>query len=162
VVVDDTIRQVAYPAPVVEVPAACAIAPSYALTAPLRDANTVETVVARWFVNYDTRNSSTVSPEQGEEIPGPPDTADDPTLRQTSTFTFFPYDYPSVAGTGGVTGATVGALHVVELVVSNSFDPAYDTNQATLPYRKPTQNFEVQVYRWVFLTVPPSADAPCP
>ncbi|HSD20066.1 MAG TPA: hypothetical protein VLC54_08515 [Anaeromyxobacter sp.] len=152
IVVDDTIRSVTYPESVVRVPAGCAQEPVYQLSASLRDAITNENVVARWFVNYDPTNRPSVTPQFPEEIP-PPDGGDQ-TLRATRPFEFPAYQYASVAGSGE--RGSPGALHVVELVVSNGFDPNADTPTAELPYRKPKLGFEVQIYRWVFLTVAPS------
>jgi len=164
VVADDTIQAVRLPQTVVEVPAGCSTAPSYVLGAPLRDPNTTEPVVARWFVNYDPRQlpNPSVVVQQEDDIPAPDASADEPTLRQTPTFTFAPYAWSTASGTGGGDGSVEGALHVVELVVSNGFDTAFDLSTAARPFRKPLLNFEVQVFRWVFLTVAPSSDAPCP
>jgi hypothetical protein len=50
-----------------------------------------------------------------------------------------------------------GLLRVVELVVSNGFDPDAVAPPAALPYRTPRLAFETQVYRWVFVTVPQGA-----
>jgi hypothetical protein len=157
VVVNDTFRTVPFPETVVRVPAGCPEAPLYALGATLRDANTVEPIVARWFVNYDLANRPTVTPQFAEDLLG---AGDDSFDRETRSFEFPPYQYASVAGSGA--SGTAGALHVVELVVSNGFDPNFDTPTAELPYRQPKLGFEVQVYRWVFLTVTPSADVACP
>ncbi len=155
IVVDDTIRSVASPESVVRVPAGCPVEPVYPLSTSLRDAITNEDVVVRWFVNYDPTNQSSVNPLFPEVIP-PPD-GGDPTLRETRPFEFPAYQYASAEGSGAT--RTAGALHVVELVVSNGFDPNADTPTAALPYRKPKLGFEVQVYRWVFLTVPPSPES---
>jgi hypothetical protein len=152
IVVDDTIRMVPHPETVVRVPAGCPNAPLYQLATSLRDAITNEDIVARWFVNYDPANQPSVNPLFPQVIP-PPDGGDQ-TLRATPTFEFPPYQYASVTGSGATSGP--GALHVVELVVSNGFDPNSDSPSAPLPYRKPKLGFEVQVYRWVFLTVSPS------
>jgi hypothetical protein len=166
VVVDDNVRQVAFAQPIVEVPAGCTTAPTYALSSFLRDANTSETVVGRWFVNYDARvpNNPSVFIQQEDEVPAP--VSGDITLRQSGTFTFSPYLWPPAAGTGGGSSAAAGALNVVELVLSNGFDSASGNTSTDRPNRKPLSNldvqFEVQVYRWVFLTVPPSTATPCP
>jgi hypothetical protein len=168
VVVDDNVRQVAFPTPVVEVPAGCALLPTFELSAFLRDANTSETVVGRWFVNYDARvpNNPSVLIRQEDEVPPPDSGAADATLRQSGRFLFSPYLWAPVAGTGGGDSAAAGALNVVELVLSNGFDPLSGSTSIDRPNRKPLSNlsvqFEVQVYRWVFLTVPPSSATPCP
>jgi hypothetical protein len=122
-------------------------------------------------VNYDRFNSSTVSPQGGDDRIDPPGAGSaDPTLRQTRTFTFRPYDFAPAAGTGGGDARNPGAVHVVELVVSNFFDPSAGLD-APLPFRTPCNPtvqgcpdlaFEVQLHRWVFITVAESAAVPCP
>lgn len=158
IVVGETLS---YPETVVRVPAGCAVAPVYPLAAQLRDAIANETFAARWFVNYDPESQPGFTPQQDDLVPGVGTGAED-TLRQLPRpFTFPPYQYAPLPGTAGA-GATVGALHVVELVVSNGFDPAAESAEAVFPYRTPLIGFEVQVYRWVFLTVPASPAVPCP
>ena len=157
IVVDDNFHRVAQPATVVRVPAACPTA-RYPLRSMLRDASTLN-VVARWFVNYQPGDppGPSVRPEQDDEIGSAPLAGGvDPSLRETPEFLFTPAVYTPIEGTGGGVGGAVGAVHVVELVVSNGFDPAADVVTATLPYRTPGPGFEIQVYRWVFLTVEPS------
>jgi hypothetical protein len=51
---------------------------------------------------------------------------------------------------------------VVEVVVSNGFDPVLVGTIAPGANRAPLPGFETQFHRWVFLTVPPSASVPCP
>jgi hypothetical protein len=99
-------------------------------------------------VNYEPANFSTVSWEREDEITEVD--PNDPTRRMVPTWTFAPYGYPSY---GGGSPTADGALHIVELVVSNGFDPeGVPTN------RSPQPGFEIQLYRWVFLN---RAD-PCP
>jgi hypothetical protein len=166
IVVNDGARQIASPETIVRVPAGCATGPVYALSAPLRDANTIETVVARWFVNYDPTSSSAARPLDERDIPPPPADAADPTLRATPELTFRPYDHLPAAGTGGGDPRAAGAVTVLELVVSNGFDPAADTVSSDplppLPFRTPLPLFEIQVYRWVYVAVPPAGDVTCP
>ena len=50
------------------VPAGCATEPVYPLTATLYDANTIETVEARWFVNYDARDQTYYSAYKDDPI----------------------------------------------------------------------------------------------
>jgi hypothetical protein len=149
---------------VVRVPAGCTTHPTYGLDATLIDVNTFEVVQARWFVNYDPTDLNFYPPKQEDDIPGA--NANPPvTERTVPTFTFDPYAaIPTVGGTGGGSGQNVGAMHVVELVVSNGFDPGADPGSplAALPYRTPLPSFETQMYRWMFLTVPPSATVTCP
>lgn len=160
IIVDDTVRAVSPADTVVRVPAGCATAPVFALEAELRHELTNEAVSARWFVDYDPtsqQRSAYLNPGS-DEIPPPDASAADPTLRIVPTFHFRPYDFAPIAGTGGVSSSP-GAVNVVELVVSNGFDAAYDQPPpaVALPYRKPRLNFEVQLYRWVFVTTPESA-----
>ena len=159
VVVSDTL---AYPDTVVQVPAGCALAPSYPLSADLRDAITNETVAARWFVNYDPTRQPAFTPQQDDLVAGSSVGAQDTLRKLPRPFVFPPYQYAPALGTGGGDGAAPGALHVVELVVSNGFDPAAESAEAAQPYRTALIGFEVQVYRWVFLTVAASACVPCP
>jgi hypothetical protein len=143
---------------VVRVPASCTTHPTYDLNATLIDVNTFEVVRARWFVNYDPTDLSFYPPKRENDISGV--NANPPvTERTVPTFTFDPYaSIPTVGGTGGGSGQNAGAMHVVELVVSNGFDPAADPGSplAALPYRTPLRGFETQMYRWMFLTVPES------
>ncbi len=158
----------------VRVPAGCTgTPPSYDLTAQLVDDNTSETVTARWFVDYDRENSARCAPASPEEvITGPGDQAKDPTRRTVAPYHFAPYDHDPVLG--GTDPSAPGVIHVVELVVSNRFDPSVDDVSLctpdvaadTSPFRMPASqggvHFETQTYRWVFVNVPPSAAVACP
>ncbi|HYD39197.1 MAG TPA: hypothetical protein VEB43_00075 [Anaeromyxobacter sp.] len=158
---------------VIRVPAGCSPAPSYVLAATLVDPNTSEAVIARWFVDYDPRNSARCDPAQPQTvIQGPGDDAPDPTLRQVPAYPFRPYDHPAVVG-GGTYPAGAGVVHVVELVVSNRFDAAADRTDLCVegsptpfPFRTAVADgnvqFETQTYRWVFVSEPPSSSLPCP
>lgn len=158
--------QITYRDTVIAVPANCPTAPSWDLAAALVGTNTTETVTARWFVDYDRRNSARCRYEAFEDILGPGDQAPNPTRRAVAPFRFVPYDYAR----GGDPRAA-GVLHVVELVVSNRFDPAADAGSLcnpdvapeTFPYRTPahdvTVQFETQTYRWVFVS---ESGLPCP
>jgi hypothetical protein len=163
IVVDDTVHLISPPDTIVRVAAGCpdTARPMFPLDATLRHAITNETVSARWFVDYDPTSQDRSHPVAESEIPAPStSTTSDPTLRTVPTYPFSPYDFAAVAGTGsGGDPRTAGALHVVELVVSNGFDATADVPPpaAALPYRTPRLNFEVQVFRWVFLTSTPSA-----
>jgi len=166
IVVNDGTRQIAFPDTVVRVPAGCATEPLYVLSAPLRDANTIETVVARWFVNYDPTSTSAARPLAEADISPPAASEPDPTLRVTPEITFHPYDHVPAAGTGGGDPRAAGAVTVLELVVSNGFDSTADTVSTDplppLPYRTPRPQFEIQLHRWVFVAVPPAGDVTCP
>jgi len=154
--------------PVVLVPAGCGGEPSYALSAQIFDTNTIEQVEARWFVNYYPRSDSWNRPHRSDVIlpdPDPavltrsvPPRADDGSERP---FVFRPYQYPppvGVVASSGPTWPEAGIVRVVEVVVSNGFDPAaVSWPEAELPNRTPALLHETQVYRWVFLSVPASA-----
>jgi hypothetical protein len=164
---------IVHPEGVIQVPAACTgTSPSYDLSATLLDNDTTETVTARWFVDYDRQNSARCVPAVPEAvIPPPTEGAADPTRRAVSAYHFVPYDHASAIGP--VTGAdAAGAVHLVELVVSNRFDTSADLvtlcTEATdtYPFRTPATEgsfqFETQVYRWVFVNVAASGSVPCP
>jgi len=138
-----------------------ATAPSYDLAATLVDQNTVEPVVARWFVNYDKYVPARYGPlpESGEIAA----TSSTDTHRAVPPLTFHPWGgWGTVGGTGTLGGTVLasgrneGAVQIVELVVSNGFDPAGAA--APLPYRSPAGAFEAQMFRWVFVT----SAAACP
>jgi hypothetical protein len=166
---------ITFPESAIQVPSACSgAAPSYDLAAQLIDSNVSETITVRWFVDYDRHNSSRCVPATPQVVlEAPGDQASDPTRRDVPPYRFVPYDH--AAELGGSTDPTApGVLHVVELVVSNRFDPT--TDDSTLctpevvsglsPYRMPASEggvlFETQTYRWVFLNVPASPGVPCP
>lgn len=125
----------------------------FTLSASLIDENTVEPVVARWFVDYRPGRSTEVPAQPEEPIPGPEDGI---TLsRPLTPYQFRPYtfDDPSFRAAGG--------LHVVELVVSNGFAPEPGVPPHERPWRTPAENFETQVYRWVFHYVPAGTGGAC-
>lgn len=153
---------------VVLVPAGCPAGaePSYPLSATIFDANTIETVEARWFVNYDASRGLYFTPIQSDTVPPNPDPIE---LRRTvppagqGPLQFRPYDRPPPIGTGSRVDPPfdeAGTVRVVELVVSNGFDP--DPPDLSLPMRTPLLGFETQVHRWVFVLVPQSSAVPCP
>ena len=150
---------------VILVPASCTtVAPSYSLSARVSDPNTIESIGARWFVNYDFRD------EPHRRFWRPPDVippnADTTNLtRSVPPFVFRPYDAPPPYGTAPLPGPPyldAGIVRVVELVVSNGFDPAMDNTTAPGANRSPLPGFETQYYRWVYLTVPESSSVQCP
>jgi len=146
------------PSPVILVPAGCTNAPQYALSAVLEDSNNLEPVSARWFVNYDARYGPYYA-KQFEEPNVPPTTSDPLDITRTVTpWTFRPYSYPGPAGVdaGPVPLSDPGVVRVVELVVSQNFDPA----ATDFPNRAPAAGFKTQSYAWTFLTAPSSV-APC-
>ncbi|ACL65564.1 conserved hypothetical protein [Anaeromyxobacter dehalogenans 2CP-1] len=133
--------------PLVTVPADCAGAePRYELAAQLLDSNTLEQVEVRWFVDYQPTQGGASWVRQ-ESVPA---SADQTVLtRDPSPFTFLPYQHAP---------RTAGAVHVVELVVSNNFFAPAD--EAALPNRSAASGFETQVYRWTFLLVPGTDGCP--
>ncbi len=159
------VEGIANPGTVVLVPASCPPGhePSTLLTATLIDVDTFERVVARWFVNYDPIDPGLRAIRQEDDIPGV-DATPPQTERAVPLFTFFPYGSwgNTIASSGGGSGRNEGAVQIVELVVSNGFDPAAVGPPVLLPNRTPLIGFETQVYRWVFMTVPQSATTVCP
>lgn len=164
ILVDDQLapRNDAFPGAVTLLPANCtSIAPIF-LSARIVDSTTVESVEARWFVNYDHRDPVWSDIQDSAFIPPNADATN--LTRTVPSFQFDPYRYPPPYGTPSLTGPPypdAGVLRVVELVVSNGFDPTVVGTAAGVN-RKPKDGFETQSYRWVFLTVPESASVPCP
>ena len=155
--------------PIVFVPANCVTtAPSYPLSLQIADTNTIESVEARVFVNYDARYTTNFTPIRDYIVPPNSDTTDlirnvPAASASPAYFEFLPYDYPPAPGTPDVNHGTApfpepNLLRVVEFVVSNGFA----SSSVAPPYRAPAPTYETQVYRWVFLSVPESAAVPCP
>lgn len=147
---------------IIPVPAGCATAPVYDLDARIFYLESV-TLEARWFVDYraDSPDRSTIR-NTLRDVPPDPDLL--VLERQVPTFRFQPYGFPvpTELGVADVRDAP-GVVHVVELVVSNGFDPSPTAPQPNrTPAGEGTARFEIQTYRWVFVNVPPSAATPCP
>ena len=115
---------------------------------------------ARWFVDYRPDQGSRYAIQNPiREVPPDPD----PLVleRQVPAFTFLPYGFPPPAELGSFASwSAPGVVHVVELVVSNGFDPS---PTAPEPNRTPAvtdgdARFEIQTDRWVFVNV---AGLPC-
>jgi hypothetical protein len=145
---------------IIPVPAGCATGPEIPLDARIFYQDSVS-VEARWFVDYRTDSASRYAIQNpSREVPPDPD----PLVleRQVPPFTFLPYGFPPPAELGVFPGPSApGVVHVVELVVSNGFDP---NPAAPEPNRTPAvtdgdARFEIQTYRWVFVNV---AGLPCP
>ena len=150
------------------VPANCATAPEYPLSASIHDTNNIETIAARWFVNYDPSFFPYYNPIHTDAVPPDPNPLVlTRAVPPSGPFIFQPYQHaPPMHAPPPATSfppyPDAGILRVVELVVSNGFDPAADAPPDPLPNRTPLLGFETQVYRWVFLTVPQSPEVPCP
>lgn len=146
---------------IIHVPAGCATKPAFSLGGSLVDTNTAESVEARWFVDYDAANSARRRPVQSEALQPADSGAANPLARDLSPFEFVPYDQ---ADPQGAAPDGPGVVHVVELLVSNGFDPAGTPAgaDASPPYKGTSANFDFQAFRWVFLTVPSSTAVPCP
>jgi hypothetical protein len=141
------------------VPAECPGAhPTFPLSATLIDVNTIEVVRVRWFVNYDPDLQARSNWLQQSDIEGPGDGATT-TARTVPAFVFDAYGAHGTATDPEFGNSRLaGALQIVEMVVSNSFDDS----ATLLPNRTPTPGFETQAYRWVFVTKAADASLPCP
>ncbi len=150
------------------VPANCATAPAYDLEASIFYQESV-TVVARWFVDYrtDVATRYAVQNASNQDVPPGPDAL--VLERAVPPFRFSPYEFPP-AGDLGIPAGTppypgAGIVHVVELVVSNGFasPPDDDQQKNRTPAATPdgTSQFEIQTFRWVFVSVPEDATATC-
>ena len=134
--------------------------PSFELSASIFDSDAIEPVVARWFVNYDmTEEHPSQTPIGGDRtVLG---NSDPTVLVRVMTDTpfagnghaFYPYLHAPPDGTGTRTGVPyneAGTVRVVELLVSNNFQPEPSSPKS----RQPAPNYEVGLHRWVFLLVP--------
>jgi len=145
---------------IIPVPANCTPDPQYDLGAQIFYQDRVA-LEARWFVDYrrDVPSRWTIQNTIRDVLPDP-----DPLVlkRDVPRFTFQPYGYPPPSELGsGSDPRAAGAVHVVELVVSNGFDPSPAVPE---PNRTPATvegvgRFEIQTYRWVFVNV---GGLPCP
>ena len=152
---------------IITVPANCATPPSYALDATVFYQETVS-IEARWFVDYRTDVASRYA-IQNPDRQVPPNPNSTILVRPVPTFTFQPYGYPlpdELSGNFAVqpSPADKGVLHVVELVVSNGFASA--PADAAQPNRTPANDtagnpYEIQTYRWTFVSVPEDPTATC-
>lgn len=163
---------------IVFVPAFCTTTPPvYYLWARVVDTNNTESIAARWFVNYDPQSDANRVPLRLDTITANADTTNlyreipPRTGGVRQFFEFRPYHFGPAPGAPAVSPVASPAgnwwpqdsiLRVVELVVSQGFDASPVKPDSVLPNRAPAANFETQVYRWVFLTVPQSASARCP
>lgn len=140
------------------VPAGCPVSPQYVLGATVSDTDVAENVVARWFVDYVPDFAGFAVRAKYVEQDFVPQ-ADQPNpstpilTRTVPAFAFSAYGYDS---TTGLPRSQAGNVHVVDLVVSN--DTMWPEATGTpLPFRSTSSdNYETQVYRWVFLLVDPA------
>jgi hypothetical protein len=131
-------------ATVLHVSTGCTPNPLYTLSASIVDDNTVEGVLARWFVDYDPTIATAYDPVLEVTIPPPEDGVS--RVRAVPPWTVDAYQ---------LVPAAPGDLHVVELVVSNGFAAEQSPPVTPRPYRTPAPNFETQAFRWVFHYVAP-------
>ncbi len=111
---------------------ACPGGPQFTIGATVIDDNTEEVATARWFVDYDPAGGSAASPVLTEDL-------SPPSVQPLNRRPVAPYVFKPVPFGAGP--------HLVELVVSNGFGPI----SASPPYRAPAPNYEVQVFRWIFV-----------
>jgi hypothetical protein len=136
---------------VVELGPGCAAPPAVTLTASAVYDDTTKPFDARWFVDYRPDRLLQARDQSRETIPVPANGID--LVRPITPWVFHPYLYdPGADAAAQQAFRDGGGIHVVELVVSNGFQP--DPGPAARPWRSPDQNFETQVYRWVFRYVP--------
>jgi hypothetical protein len=135
---------------ILEVAPDCPAEPVYTLSASVVDENTIENVEARWFVDYLAGNQQREAPRQPPEIIPPID--DLTTIRTVTAWDFKPYAFDPGDAAARQAYRDGGGLHVVELVVSNGFQPGEGTGPR--PYRSTEPNFTTQAQRWVFHYVP--------
>jgi hypothetical protein len=144
---------------IITVPAGCAAEPVYELDATIFYPDT-PTVEARWFVDYRADSASRSAIQNANGITAVLADPDPLVLeRAVPGFRFRPYRYPVPDELGaGRDPKAAGAVHVVELVVSNGFDTSPDAPE---PNRTPGHTtlgqFGIQTYRWTFVTVDPAA-----
>ena len=123
--------------------------PVFTLSASLVDENTLEADEARWFVDYRSTSQARWTIYSGPEIINAPIDGIT-TVRSVTPFAFHPYGFDPGEPAGAAQAyRDAGGLHVVELVVSNGFEPVTNLGVAR-PNRTPQANFETQVFRWVF------------
>lgn len=117
----------------VDVGKGCTAAPRFDLHATVVDADRLEPVKARWFVDYHPVTNFGIARE--DDAAG---NAQD-FLRPLATFAYVLPDWQGLDF----------PAHVVELVVSNAFK---DLNLSTdpLPNRMPPAGRDTQIFRWVF------------
>ena len=122
---------------VVTVGSNCPSDSTIAFSATVEDLNLDDTVEARWFVDYSLQkhapNASTFA-QAAADGTNP--------LRELAPYRFLP-----------AVEVADGKSHVVELVVSNGFQPQ-GTPGLALPDRSPAPGYETQVFRWFVVADP--------
>ena len=141
------------------VPANCTTLAPYVLSARVVHSNNIDAIEARWFVNYDFRDLVLSDIQQRDVIS--PNSDPSNLERVVPPFLFDPYRYGPPYGVTPQTPRPYkypGLLNVVELVVSNGFDPSNVNTIAPGANRTPQAGppgqpqFATQYHRWVFLT----------
>jgi hypothetical protein len=116
---------------IVLVSRSCATA-VFSLAAEVEDVNTTESVEARWFVDY---SPDVVQIPLAQVVPADADSSNP--IRNVPPYSF-----------DALKAGTTAPLHVVELIVSNAFQPISTTSPAENRSAQP--GYETDVYRWVF------------
>ncbi|HTP52035.1 MAG TPA: hypothetical protein VMK42_15175 [Anaeromyxobacteraceae bacterium] len=134
-------------------PASCDGGAAFQVSASVIDDNTGEVVDVRWFADYDPTSQAHIAPLSTQTLPAPANSTQ--VLRTPDPVVFHPSDYDA--------DLPAPRTHVVEMVISNGFEPAPDGGfqpslDGGMPYREPAQNYEVQEFRWTF---EPQADGGC-
>ncbi len=116
----------------------CPAAPVFTLRATLYDANNLEVVEGRWFLDYDpiALNIGTV---RLDTSPGSSNPAD---VKRALA----PFAFDKLTDWQGPTYGT----HVVELVISNGFYALGGDPAGGLPNRTAHDGYATQTHRWVF------------
>jgi hypothetical protein len=112
----------------------------FTLSATVEDLDTTESVEARWFVDWQADSPGLL---EDDTVPASSDSSDPSRLLVPVPFSPYTYGKPPD-----------NAMHVVEVVISNSFRPTSDTTQ---PFQRAAfPPFVTQSYRWVFQYVDPT------
>lgn len=115
------------------------------LKLPVEDDDTSATLEARWFIDYDATNFSSIGPVQTNTLPG---SLDNVTVREPVVYTVQPDNFST-------------GVHVIEMVVAEQ--SGFDETSSTKPNRavKNAEGYESAVYRFV-VNVQPSPQPACP
>jgi hypothetical protein len=119
----------------IDIAKGCPSRPTFTLRGSLSDVDLTEHIEARWFADYDPISSYGILREDTDVLDGNGVAV----LRPLPDFVYAPSDW---AGPGY-------AVHVVEVVVSNGFDPRPNQLELAMPNRTPSSG-QSQSFRWVF------------